>query len=228
MNENKEINSEWDSVVDYMKSNKKELSFGKYLSYWFHHSPRRMLHYLSYYKFAAKLIGCNKKVLDVGCSEGLGTWLVAKECGYAKGIDFDVEAIETAKRNFCQCENIYFGIEDIFNYSDETKWDAIINFDVIEHIIPENSNAYLSKLQSLISSEGIVILGTPSKISQQFASKVSKKGHINIYDHATFKTQLEQYFHHVFIFAANDEVVHTGFLPLANYYIAVCCKKKIK
>ena len=40
------------------------------------------------------------------------------------------------------------------------------------------------------------------------------------------KTAIEGYFNNVFIFSMNDEVVHTGFFPMAQYLIAVCCSKK--
>jgi hypothetical protein len=29
-----------------------------------------------------------------------------------------------------------------------------------------------------------------------------------------------------FLFSMNDEVVHTGFAPVAHYLFAVCCQKK--
>ena len=38
--------------------------------------------------------------------------------------------------------------------------------------------------------------------------------------------EMKKYFHHVFLFGANDEVVHTGFLPMAHYLIAVGCRKR--
>jgi hypothetical protein len=37
---------------------------------------------------------------------------------------------------------------------------------------------------------------------------------------------MAEYFHHVFIFPMNDEVVHTGFYRMANYLFAVCCSQK--
>ena len=46
--------------------------FGRHLAYWYDHSPRRLLHCMSYYKFASKLIGPGKRVLDIGCGEGIG------------------------------------------------------------------------------------------------------------------------------------------------------------
>lgn len=203
----------------------KELTLGRYISYWYHRSPRRMLHYLSYYKFASKLIGKDKKVLDIGCNEGVGTWLIAKECGFATGVDFDTEAVEAAKSNFTS-EQIDFLDEDILAKPGKEDWDAVVNFDVIEHILPEDSDQFLSSIRSQLKSEGIAIIGTPSLISQEFASAFSKKGHINIYSPERLEQQMKKHFSNVFLFSANDEMVHTGYLPLAHYLIAVGCKKR--
>ena len=203
----------------------KPIEWGRYVSYWFYHTPRRLLHCLSYYKFAAKMIGTQKRVLDIGCNEGIGTYLIAKECGFAKGIDFDKQAIEQAQENFNEtC--VAFEIGDFLQISPQPKWDAIVNFDVIEHIFPEHVDQFMQRICSNLKEEGVAIIGTPSYISQQFASDISKKGHVNIYDPIRLKKELSNYFHYVFLFAANDEVVHTGFLPLAHYLIAVCCKKR--
>lgn len=221
-----ETKSNWACVANSMK-NYPESVFGRYASYWYYNTPRRILHSLSYYKFSAKLIGKNKKVLDVGCNEGLGTWLLAKECGFAKGIDFDQEAIETAKSNF-PYPNVSFLEEDILNSSSSNKlWDAVVNFDVIEHIYPHHAENFIEALKANVSDLGTVIIGTPSLISQQFASDISKKGHVNIYSPERLEQTLRKHFDFVFLFAANDEVVHTGYLSLAHYLIAVCCKKKI-
>jgi 2-polyprenyl-3-methyl-5-hydroxy-6-metoxy-1,4-benzoquinol methylase len=164
-------------------------------------------------------------VLDVGCNEGMGTYLLAKECGFAQGVDFDEEAIVAAKHNFEQ-EQCTFGVEDILQTQGKEEWDAIVNFDVIEHIVPEEASAFLQSICNHLKPEGLVIVGTPSLISQQFASAFSKKGHINIYSPERLREEMQHHFHHVFIFSANDEIVHTGYLPLAHYLIAVCSEKK--
>lgn len=223
----KETKSNWESVSQYMKNNNSEIILGKYISYWFFNSPRRTLHYLSYYKFASKMIGKNKNVLDVGSNEGLGTWLIAKECGFAKGVDFDNEAIESAKNNFKSFKNIKFQFADFFKYTDSSKWDAVVCFDVIEHILKKNVNKFMNKISSLMSMEGLFIVGTPSLISQNYASKISKEGHVNVYSPERLEEEMRKYFDFVFIFSAHDEVVHTGYLPLAHYLIAICCKKKM-
>lgn len=220
----KETKSNWECVAKLTKD-RPEITLGHYASYWYYKSPRRMLHSLSYYKFAAKLIGKEKKVLDVGCNEGLGTWVLAKECGFAKGVDFDQQAIQTAQKNF-QNLPVVFADLDIIEEAPSFSWDAVVNFDVIEHIDPLQEELFFQSLKNQMTQTGLCIIGTPSLISQQFASEISKKGHINIYSPDRLQKAMERHFDYVFLFSANDEVVHTGYLPLAHYLIAVGCKKK--
>ena len=221
----KESKSNWSCVTEELMQEVPEINLGRYASFWFHKTPRRVLHCMSYYKFASKLIGKGKRVLDVGCNEGLGTFLVGKECGFAKGVDFDEDAIIQAQKNFNE-PFVEFEAGDFLKSEDTGNWDAVINFDVIEHILPEHAHDFIEGIAKELTPEGLCIIGTPSKISQDFASEVSKKGHINIYSHERLEAEMREHFEFVFMFAANDEVVHTGYLPLAHYFITVGCKKK--
>jgi 2-polyprenyl-3-methyl-5-hydroxy-6-metoxy-1,4-benzoquinol methylase len=216
--------SNWAPVADIMK-NHPETILGRYASYWVRKTPRRLLHSLSYYKFAAKMIGREKRVLDVGCNEGLGTWLLSRECGFAKGIDFDAEAIRTAQKNF-PYPQAEFAEQDILKESVPGSWDAVVNFDVIEHIYPAHADQFLIALKRQLTNEGLAIIGTPSLISQQFASEISKKGHVNVYSPERLEETLRAHFEYVFLFSANDEVVHTGYPGLAHYLIGIGSKKK--
>lgn len=227
MDNKQETRSNWNCVIDELfEKNEKPLELGRYVSYWYHKSPRRMLHSLSYYKFAAKLIGSNKRVLDIGCNEGLGSWLIAKECGFCYGMDFDGEAIQTAQKNF-KDPSIQFGCED-FLEAKPGNWDAVVNFDVIEHIYPEHAKHFLQNIVNNLKETGIAVIGTPSEISNQFASPITRKGHVNLYSPQRMEAEMREFFEFVFLFAANDEVVHTGYLPLAHYLIAVGCKPRKK
>lgn len=85
---------------------------------------------------------------------------------------------------------------------------------------------FLTNIVDCIDENGVLIIGTPSLQSQKYASPPSLEGHINCKDHTMLKALLSQYFHSVFLFSMNDEVVHTGFYPLAHYFLALCCNKK--
>jgi len=200
------------------------VTLGRHVSYWFRNSPRRALHYLSYYKFAARMIGAHKRVLDLGCGEGLGTWILAAECGFARGVDLDENAIAIAQSNWTG-ERAEFLCQDALELVPE-PWDAVTNFDFVEHILPSHMDEYWSGLTNNLAPEGIAIIGTPNLTSQQYASPVSKLGHVNVYSGERLEEELSRYFTHVFLFAANDEVVHTGFSPMAHYLIAVGVKKR--
>lgn len=202
----------------------RRITFGRHISYWFYHSPRRTLHSLSYYKFAAKLIGAGKRVLDVGCGEGLGTWLLAVECGYAAGLDLDEQAIAKAQQNFSD-GRITLRCEDFLN-TKLSQWDVVVNFDLIEHILPKNTHRFFRKVTDCLTHDGIAIIGTPNITSNRYASKITKAGHLNLYSGDQLEKEMSQYFSHVFMFGANDEVVHTGFLPMAHYLVAVGCRKR--
>ena len=220
----KETKSNWTSVAQTM-TEAQSIELGKYGAYWMKCTPRQMLHSLSYYKFASKVIGKNKKVLDVGCNEGIGTYLIGKECGHALGLDFDGPAIEVAQRNF-STPFVTFSAKDFFLYEIESRFDATISFDVIEHIHPSNADRFFQTISNSLTDEGICILGTPSEISQTYASAVSRKGYINIYSPERLEAEMRKVFDCVFCFSAHDELIHTGFAPLAHYLIVVGCKKK--
>lgn len=221
MNEKNMDRSCWAPVKEYMGN--KTITLGKYHSYHFLNTPRRILYMMSYYKFASKLFGKNKKILDVGCGEGLGTWLLAVECGYAKGIDLDEEAIEAGKRNWVD-PRISLETLNFFEVNDK-GYDGLVSFDMIEHILPEHVEKFWVKITECLNHNGIAIIGTPNISSSQYASEVTRAGHINLYSGERLQEEMGQYFTHVFMFGANDEVIHTGFLPMAHYLIAVGCKK---
>jgi hypothetical protein len=66
----------------------------------------------------------------------------------------------------------------------------------------------------------------PSLESQIYASPNSKAGHVNCKTMPDFKSTLLTYFHNVFMFGMNDEMVHTGFHKMAHYLIALGVERR--
>ncbi len=200
------------------------VSLGAMHAYHMARTPRRLLYTLSYYKFAAKMIGKGAdgngaRVLDIGCGEGLGAWLIAAECGYAKGVDFDSDLIATARQNW-PADRACFDCADVLTMQPQ-PFDAVVNFDVIEHILPENAAVFLAAMAANLSPFGIAIVGTPNITSRPYASAVTNAGHVNLYDADRLESEMRQHFKQVFMFGANDEVIHTGFAPMCHYLIAI-------
>ncbi|MGH7328832.1 MAG: SAM-dependent methyltransferase, partial [Polyangiaceae bacterium] len=73
-----------------------------------------------------------------------------------------------------------------------------------------------------LSAHGALLIGMPSAESQVYASPQSKAGHVNCQTMPDLKATMARYFHNVFMFSMNDEVIHTGYHRLAHYIIALC------
>ena len=102
------------------------------------------------------------------------------------------------------------------------RFDAAYSLDVIEHIRAEDEDIFVTNLAASLAEDGVLIIGTPSLQSQAYASPPSKEGHINCKDQGGLKDLLLRHFKNTFIFSMNDEVVHTGFYPMAHYLFALC------
>ena len=70
----------------------------------------------------------------------------------------------------------------------------------------------------------MAVFGTPNSATDAFASPPSRAGHVNLFDADRFSATLERRFAHVFLFSMNDEMIHTGFAPMAHYYLALCVR----
>ena len=196
------------------------VTFGPYFSYQLKHSPRHILFSLSYHKFAAKMIGQGNNILDVGSSEGLGTMLLADGAKRVLGIDIDGPAIEVAQRNFGG-GIVEFKQADILADTLGEMFDGVVSFDVIEHIYPERAALYIKKIAQALHDDGVAIIGTPNIAGDRYASETTRAGHVNLYDAQRLKREMAERFRHVFLFSVNDEMVHTGFTPMAHYLLAM-------
>lgn len=196
------------------------VTLGPYFTFIVQKTPRRLLHLLSYYKFAAKMIGSGKRVADIGCSEGFGTVLLAEHAQSCLGVDSDAAAIAVANASVAS-PTLKFVVADIL----KTKigpLDAVVSLDVIEHIYQEHEDAFVAAIASALTDDGILILGTPNITSDQYANEHTRRGHVNLFDAERLQALGLKHFRNVFSFSGNDEMVHTGFSPMAHYLLTLC------
>ena len=94
------------------------------------------------------------------------------------------------------------------------------------YIQEKDEDRFLRNAIASLTPEGVAIFGMPSLESQTYASPQSKAGHVNCKSGEELKRTLERYFNTVFVFSMNDEVVHTGFYPMAHYLLGVACHRR--
>lgn len=191
-----------------------------------HDDPRRLLFVLSRYKFVAKMFTGMRRVLEVGCADAFGTRLVRQEIPEVVATDFDPVFIERNQARPPGRWNLDYRVHDMLAGPLDEGFDGAYAVDVIEHIPTEAELRFVGNMAASLNPTGALLLGTPSLQSQAYASPPSKAGHVNCKDAAGLRTLVGHFFHRVFVFSMNDEVVHTGFPPLAHYLWALGCHRR--
>lgn len=190
--------------------------------------PRRLAFVLARYKFVAKMLAGAQRVIEVGCADAFGTRIVRQEVPEVVATDFDPVFIE---HNLVRQElkwNISFRVHDMLAGPVAENFDGAYALDVIEHIPAADENRFIGNMAASLAPHGVCLIGSPSLQSQIYASPPSKAGHVNCKDAPALRALMAQFFHNVFLFSMNDEVVHTGFHPMAHYLFALCCHRKIQ
>ncbi|MEI8284800.1 MAG: class I SAM-dependent methyltransferase [bacterium] len=188
--------------------------------------PRRLSFVLSRYKFVAKMLTGKNSALEIGCADAFGTRLVRQEVEHVTATDFDPLLIENAKAVSDPRWPVDFAIHDMLERPYPGAFDAAYALDVIEHIRPEEELVFTSNIVSSLGPHGTLILGCPSIHSLPHASPPSKEGHVNCKDGAGLRSLMDHFFHNIFIFSMNDEVVHTRYTPMAHYLLAIGSDRK--
>jgi cyclopropane fatty-acyl-phospholipid synthase-like methyltransferase len=172
------------------------------------------------------MLSGKKRVLEVGWGDAFGTRIVLQEVGSVCAVDFDPVFVRDANERMEERWKFECKVHDMLSGPVPGAFDAAYSLDVIEHIQASDEDAFVSNIAASLAPQGILIVGSPSIHSQAYASPPSKEGHVNCKDAPQLKKLMEQHFHNVFIFSMNDEVVHTGFYPMAHYLFAVCSGRK--
>jgi 2-polyprenyl-3-methyl-5-hydroxy-6-metoxy-1,4-benzoquinol methylase len=204
----------------------KEISLGPWTSYSLVNDPKHMSFVLSRYKFCAKILEGKKNVLEVGCGDGFGTPIVAQTVKELKCIDWEERNIIGNRKRLRHLKNAKFEVMDLTKDKPKGIYDGIFSIDVIEHLEPENEKIFIQNSVDILDENGILIIGTPNESASNHATHRSDHQHINLKNHKTLKNTLNKYFHNIFIFSMNDEVIHTGFYPMAHYLFAIGVGKK--
>jgi 2-polyprenyl-3-methyl-5-hydroxy-6-metoxy-1,4-benzoquinol methylase len=157
-------------------------TLGRHWPYNLLSGPKHLAFVLSRYKFAAKMIGRQKRVLELGCSEETGIPILAEFATHYTGVDLDGPAIITAKENWPN--SAWQLLEADFMGQRYGTFDGIVRLDVIEHIHREYEPLFLDTIRQSLGEDGVCVIGTPNVTSAPYASPGSQRGHVNLYDAA--------------------------------------------
>lgn len=191
-------------------------------------APEHLAMVLARYRAAAALIGRSLSVFEVGCGEGIGASILAKNREMYHGIDTDTEAIGVANdtleiRPRVDRRRISFSAVDLFECADdEPAYDAVVALDVIEHVPIEQEHPFVSVMAATTQGQyGVCVIGTPSQHAEHLASPQSKAGHVNLYTPERLRDLMARHFHVVQMLYMQDTSIHLGHPGMAHYILGV-------
>ncbi|MCG3175098.1 MAG: Ubiquinone biosynthesis O-methyltransferase [Candidatus Omnitrophica bacterium] len=215
--------SQWDAYTE-----RGGTTLGPWSSNIWRHDPRHLGFLLARYKFCAKMLEGKKSVLEIGCGDAMGLPVLLQTVGSVHGVDFEPLVLEDAARRLKRegVSGCRLSVADLTRRPVPGRYDAAYSLDVIEHIPERLERRFVGNIVRSLTPQGVLILGTPNITAQRYASPASRAGHINLKSGPDLRRLLSAYFDNVFLFSMNDEVVHTGYGPMAHYLIAMGAGRK--
>jgi 2-polyprenyl-3-methyl-5-hydroxy-6-metoxy-1,4-benzoquinol methylase len=191
-----------------------------------HDDPKHLLFTAARYKFVAKMLSGRNRVLEVGCADAFFSRIVVQEVGSLVATDFDEVFVNDVRARMDPRWPFSAEQHDLLAGPFPEEFDAAYALDVIEHIAPFDEILFVDNIVKSLTPQGVLILGSPSLESQIHASPQSKAGHVNCKTAPQIRELMSHFFYNVFLFSMNDEVVHTGYAPMAHYRFAIGCSRK--
>lgn len=210
----------WESIDAQIKSDPVEL--GRYTSDDYINNAKHLTFVASRYKFVAKMLEGAGTAIEIGCGDGFGAPLVASTVGRLVCTDINGPMLKDIERRLKFVKNLSCEFNDFRAKPYAPAVDAVYLVDVIEHIFPGEEALFMGNLSKSLKDHGVALIGTPNKTAEQYASEWSRQGHVNLKTHQSLRELGQTYFHNVFMFGMNDEVVHTGYGPMCHFLWAMC------
>lgn len=113
------------------------------------------------YELAARQTDNSQTVLELGCGEGYGSYLLSKTAQKVVAVDIDKNTIDKAVIKYGSDNLSFYQYDGIdLSFLHET-FDLIVSFQVIEHVI--NVEDYLNNIKSLLKPGGKFMITTPNR-----------------------------------------------------------------
>jgi glycosyltransferase involved in cell wall biosynthesis/SAM-dependent methyltransferase len=152
--------------------------------------------YLHRYAYAAQLVR-GKRVLDLGCREGHGSYLLARAGESVVGIDVDENSVQYARSKYIK-HNLEFKVGSITEVPGTHLFDVVVCFEALGHV--EDHHRLLTEVKRLLTPDGVFIVSSPNKRVYSDELQFNNPFHVHEHYFDEFKKLLEKYFRNVKFF----------------------------
>lgn len=153
----------------------------------------RLEHYHRYAAIQDLVRG--KKVLDIACGEGYGSFFISEFANDVVGVDISNEAISHASQKYCQ-SNLKFieGSATYLKFPDHC-FDVVVSFETIEHLAEQEQ--MLSELKRVLKKDGYLVISSPNRPIYSEESGEHNEFHVKELDFNEFDQLLASKFDHI-------------------------------
>jgi GT2 family glycosyltransferase/protein-L-isoaspartate O-methyltransferase len=202
-----------------------------------------------YHRYAAILdLIKNKKVLDIACGEGYGTFFLSEFAESITGVDISDQAITHAKSKYIRENLTFLQGSAITIPCQNQKFDVVVSFETIEHLYEQEE--MLDEILRVLKQDGVLIISSPNRPVYSEESGEHNEFHVKELDFYEFDQLLKTRFPHINYYGqrmqigsviqslhggekdivawsdtGNDILPCTGPLKAPVYFIAVCNKQ---
>jgi GT2 family glycosyltransferase/SAM-dependent methyltransferase len=154
-------------------------------------------------------LAAGKRVLDLGCGAGYGTFLLSENATQAVGVEINADAVHAAKNRY-QRENLKYVTGNCFDLPFENgSFDLVVANEIIEHV--ENQRALIAEAKRVLVDGGLFVVSTPNKpVYNRY--KEPNCFHVSELEIAEFERLLRENFEYVSLSGQRMALVSVGFL----------------
>lgn len=156
---------------------------------------KRNIYVVARYEIVMNLIGKeirNKTILDVGCGDGVLSWMLANRGAKVVGIDISKEAIAFAKERCKNIQGLKFVIASAYEIPFRNQsYDYVVCSEVAEHL--SEPVRMISEIRRAWNEKGKIIISTPIKLTQRPLDRM----HYKEFFEEEFEGLLKRYFKRV-------------------------------
>jgi 2-polyprenyl-3-methyl-5-hydroxy-6-metoxy-1,4-benzoquinol methylase len=138
--------------------------------------------HIQHYRYLTKFTK-DKCVLDIGCSEGYGSYYLSHYSKQVIGIDFDMKRIQNANQLYRK-ENLNFHHVNIYELNEkfpdlQYNMDVVLAMEFIEHLQKPEEFIHITK--KMLKQDGIFFLSTPNRLARDVNNTPWNPEHIKEY-----------------------------------------------
>ena len=121
----------------------------------------------------------------------------------------DEAAVEHARKRYAG-SGVQFekaSVRDYFSSATPASFDAVVAFELIEHLEPEDQEILLEGIRRVLRPDGFAVISTPDKLLYTDRTLRTNPFHVREYYRDEFKSALDRHFAQVVLY---DQALFTG------------------